>query len=79
MLCGCVTTDDRDAGLTRAIPVKPCKDIGGPVALPKVKPTDDARGAFIKDDAALMTANERLHKHQSCLDDLARAYRAQPK
>lgn len=44
------------------------------VPLPPVKPTDDARLAFLKDDAALITANGRIQAGHDCNVDMRLHY-----
>lgn len=46
------------------------------VALPAVKAGDDANAAFLKDDAALITANGRLGAGHNCVVDLRQRYGA---
>jgi hypothetical protein len=49
-----------------------------PVPLPAVTADDDARAAFLKDDAALMTANRRIRTGRGCVADLRKAYAPAP-
>lgn len=42
--------------------------------LPAVKPSDDARQAFLKDDAALITANGRIDAGRNCNADMRKRY-----
>lgn len=51
-----------------------CEQILQAVPLPDVRPTDDARTAFMKDDAALLTANGRLAAGGNCVRDESQAY-----
>jgi hypothetical protein len=44
------------------------------VPLPAVKATDDARLAFLKDDAALVTANGRIGSGHNCVHDMRVRY-----
>jgi hypothetical protein len=37
-------------------------------------PTDDARAAFLKDDAALITAGDRIDAGRNCNADLRKRY-----
>lgn len=50
-----------------------CERVLVPVPLPAVRPTDDARGAFEKDDAALLSANARIRTGHDCVADQRRA------
>ena len=73
-LCGCVSGGSLPAPLVRAVPTEPCERILQPVPLPKIKPTDDARVAFMKDDAALITANGRIDAGRNCIADVRQSY-----
>jgi hypothetical protein len=42
--------------------------------MPDVGPKDDARVAFVKDEAALITANERIVAGRDCIADERREY-----
>ena len=46
------------------------------VPLPKVAATDDARAAFLKDDAALIAANGRITAGRGCIADVRKSYAA---
>jgi hypothetical protein len=46
-----------------------CERILAPVALPDVKPTDDARVAFVRDDAALIRARSEIYRGRHCIHD----------
>lgn len=56
------------------LPSQACEQILNPVPLPAVKPTDDARAAFVRDEAALLTANSRLMAGRNCVMDLRGSY-----
>lgn len=56
--------------------LKTCEAILKSAPLPAIKPTDDARLAFIKDDAALITANGRIDKGRACVADTRQRYGA---
>ncbi|MGD0420551.1 MAG: hypothetical protein ABSA68_13395 [Xanthobacteraceae bacterium] len=51
-----------------------CERVLNPVALPAAKATDDARVAFIQDDAALITAKGEIDAGRNCLRDLRQSY-----
>lgn len=42
--------------------------------LPVIKPTDDARVAFTKDDAALIIAGNRIDAGRGCVHDMRQDY-----
>lgn len=75
MLSGCVTTQPDPGGdpLAVSLPAT-CEEFLTPVDLPPVDATTDARAAFVYDDAALLTANERISKGRDCLHDERNAY-----
>lgn len=79
-LCGCASQSAKLGGsttpLNRALATQPCEAILAPVPLPPVKPTDDARDAFIKDDAALLNANGRINAGRGCISDIRTDYAA---
>jgi hypothetical protein len=66
-LCGCVT--DGELGTPPlAVKVSPaCERVLAPVALPAISPSDDARAAFVKDDAALIAATGEIATGRRCL------------
>ena len=73
-LCGCASASrDLAAPLAVEIPAT-CERLLEQVPLPPVKASDDARAAFLKDDAALITANARLAAGRACLLDLRQRY-----
>lgn len=51
-----------------------CELILTPVDMPAVGPKDDARVAFMKDEAALIVANERIKGGQGCVRDMREDY-----
>ena len=51
-----------------------CEQILKPVPLPDIRPDDDARVAFMRDDAALLEANDRIVTGGNCLRDQRRGY-----
>lgn len=73
-LCGCAAGNERLAPLARKIATEPCESILQPVPLPDVQPTDDARVAFMKDDAALITANGRIDAGRNCVSAVRKSY-----
>jgi hypothetical protein len=78
-LCGCVTTEQGAVGLARAIPTQTCELILKAVPLPQATATTDARAAFIEDDAALLTANDRIRAGRHCIADIRTGYAAKRK
>jgi hypothetical protein len=73
-LCGCAgVPKDLPAPLRAEIP-DTCERQLANVPLPAIAPTDDARVAFLKDDAALITANGRITAGRECVVDLRRRY-----
>lgn len=81
LLCGCASNATKfgETPLARAIPTQTCEAILTKVPLPPVKPTDDARSAFIRDDAALLTANGRIATGKSCIAAIRTDYAAPKK
>lgn len=73
MLCGCGAKDSLPP-LKVDLP-DTCERALVEVSLPDVKPTDDARLAFIKDDAALITANAVIRRGRGCVADMRKLYR----
>jgi hypothetical protein len=56
-----------------------CERVLVAVPLPKVAAADDARAAFVRDDAALIAANKRITAGRQCEAELRRSYApAQP-
>jgi len=51
-----------------------CERVLEPVGMPPVTPRDDARVAFMKDEAALITANERIKGGRACVQDMRSGY-----
>lgn len=76
LLCGCASLASREGAppLTRALP-DTCEKVLAAVPLPPVKPSDDARLAFLKDDAALITANGRISAGRNCVHDMRARYK----
>lgn len=56
-----------------------CERVLVPVALPAVAPTDDARVAFVKDDAALIRASGEIARGRRCLAEQRALYAAPAK
>lgn len=78
-LCGCAGLDkpfrkELPAPLKVALP-DICELILTPVEMPAVGPKDDARVAFMKDEAALLVANERIKGGRACVRDMRQDYR----
>ena len=76
-LCGCgahTTSNPLDAPSAAVSLPATCEKILKQVPLPAIKPTDDARVAFLKDDAALITANGRIGAGHDCVADQRRRY-----
>lgn len=59
--------------LARTLP-DTCERVLQHVPLPSVRPTDDARAAFLKDDAALITAAARIDAGRGCVADMRKRY-----
>lgn len=51
-----------------------CERVLAPVPLPVVTAATDARVAFIRDEAALITANGRLRTGRACVADVRQRY-----
>lgn len=77
-LCGCASLDRfRKSELPAPLKVSMpdiCELILTPVAMPDVGPKDDARVAFMKDEAALIVANERINGGRACVQDMREDY-----
>ena len=56
-----------------------CERVLVPVVLPAISPTDDARVAFVKDDAALIKANGVIGRGRRCLVEQRALYAAPAK
>lgn len=56
------------------LPTERCEQILQEVPLPPVRLKDDARVAFMKDEAALITANGRIGAGRSCIADVRQKY-----
>lgn len=65
------------AELNRSIPTQRCERILQSVPLPKIGPNDDARVAFMKDEAALITANGRIRTGRNCIAHVRRSYKSE--
>lgn len=72
-LSGCANANKLPV-LARAIPTQACEKILQPVPLPEVRPTDDARLAFMKDEAAIITANGRIDAGRDCVAAVRKSY-----
>lgn len=73
-LCGCANLPSLPAELARALPTETCEQILEQVPLPEVSANDDARVAFMRDDAALITANARISAGRNCVADVRTSY-----
>lgn len=75
MLCGCdhLRPGELPAPLKASLP-DICERILQEVDLPPVGPGDDARGAFVANDAALITANGRIAGGRACVRDMRESY-----
>lgn len=76
-LCGCAAVN-KDTGtapetLRRQIPAV-CERILEPVPFPPAGENDDARAAFMRDDAAIITANNRMAEGRNCFADVRRQF-----
>lgn len=74
MLCGCEATLNQSlverAPAPLAVDLKaldPCRRLLAHGPLPDIKPTDDARAAFERDDAALIGAYARMDAAGTCI------------
>jgi len=75
-LCACADINKPGATtpLDRAIPTQTCEAILTPVKLPIITKATDARIAFVKDDAALLTANGRITAGRNCIANVRTHY-----
>lgn len=78
-LCGCaLPSENRTAPAPLAVAIPDtCEKVLATVPLPKVAAADDARAAFVKDEAALMRANRRIAAGRACVADVRARYAAQ--
>lgn len=81
-LCGCAASDLKPTPGTPKLAVDlsaldVCAKVLAPVGLPAVKPQDDARVAFMKDDAALIRARNEIFTGRNCIGDVKKAYAGQ--
>lgn len=75
VLCGCASANKLPAPLQVDLSaLKTCETILEKKPLPLVRPTDDARAAFIKDDAALISAHGRIDAGRNCVADVRKNY-----
>jgi len=79
VLCGCAT-DGQTPGTPPLVVKIPtvCERVLAPVALPAIAPTDDARAAFVKDDAALIRARNEIYRARNCIRDQRQLYASPP-
>jgi hypothetical protein len=79
LLCGCAHVATRPAPEplhTDLAALDTCARVLAPVALPAVTAASDARLAFERDDAALLTAHDEIEAGRSCVVDVKRRYGA---
>jgi hypothetical protein len=68
ILCGCATSSKPGTPpLERSLPTQTCEKILAPVAPPAVTAQTDARTAFLRDDGALINANNRINAARNCI------------
>lgn len=73
-LCGCAG-DKLQAPLQVDLSsLQICEQLLQRPPLPAVRPTDDARAAFMKDEAALLNAGERIDAGRGCVADVRQSY-----
>lgn len=77
-LCGCATAGKNAPSSLKVEIPDTCERILRTVPLPAVKPTDDARVAFIKDDAAVLAANGRIAAGRRCIADVRARLKGKP-
>lgn len=79
-LCGCASQSARPGTppLTVALP-RTCELVLKAPALPAIAPSDDARAAFVKDDAALIAARGAIARGRACLQRQRALYAAAKK
>jgi hypothetical protein len=77
-LCGCASLSDLPAPLARALPAS-CLKLLTQTPLPAVTPTMDARVAFMKDEAALLSDKAHIAAYLACDGDLRAGYATKPK
>lgn len=74
-LSGCASGDKLlPKQLAVDLPTATCERILTAVPMPKVSDTDDARAAFVRDEAALIIANGRIVAGRDCVADVRRRY-----
>lgn len=80
LLCGCATSADRLPAPLRVdlSALETCERLLKTVPLPAATEDDDARSAFVRDEAALITANERLDKGRGCVASVRQRYGDRP-
>lgn len=71
-LCGCAGNPG-NPGLIVNVPTT-CERVLKDVPLPLVKKTDDARDAFVKDEAALIIARGEIRTGRNCVADMRTRY-----
>lgn len=71
-LCGCAGNPG-NPGLLVNLPTT-CERVLKDVPLPLVTKTDDARNAFVRDEAALITARSEINAGRNCVADMRARY-----
>ena len=75
LLCGCAHPNELTGTPPLAVEIpNTCERILKPVPLPKVTAKTDARGAFLADDAALITAHGEIESGRGCIADVRTRY-----
>jgi hypothetical protein len=73
---GCVTSNPAGTPPLAVTLPTACELVLKAPALPAVAPTDDARAAFVKDDAALIKARGTIARGRACLAEERALYAA---
>jgi hypothetical protein len=75
-LCACAA--DKSHGIPPLAVKMPsvCERLLPPIALPPIAATDDARVAFVKDDAALIKARAEIERGRHCVIEQRELYAA---
>lgn len=74
-LCGCVTNPAGTLPLAIDLSaLDTCARLLAPVALPKITAKTDARVAFVRDEAALITARNEIAIGRGCIVDVKQRY-----
>lgn len=74
-LCGCASVSNRPGTPSLRVDIPDtCERVLTPVPLPHVSADDDARVAFMRDEAALIAANSRISVGRACIKDVRERY-----